>query len=44
MDNEVKQENKNECKGISIIEHNGKLYFSDEFENNNLEHPLHIPE
>lgn len=33
-----------ESKGITIIEHEGKLYFSDEFENNNLAHPLHIPE
>ena len=39
---EVKQEKEKE--GIKIIEHDGKLYFSDEFENNNLEHPLHIPE
>lgn len=36
---EVKQEN----KGITIIEHDGKLYFSDEFENGNLNHPLNIP-
>lgn len=47
MDNEVKQENKEvkqENKGITIVKYNGKLYFSDEFNNNNLEHPLHIPE
>lgn len=36
---EVKQEN----NGITIIEHEGKLYFSDEFENGNLNHPLNIP-
>lgn len=36
---EVKQEN----EGITIIEHDGKLYFSDEFEKNNLNHPLNIP-
>lgn len=37
---EVKQEN----EGITIIEHEGKLYFSDEFNNGNLNHPLNIPE
>ena len=36
---EVKQEN----KGITIIEHDGKLYFSDELNNGNLNHPLNIP-
>lgn len=40
MTEEVKQEN----EGITIIEHEGKLFFSDEFENDNLEHPLFIPE
>ena len=30
--------------GITIIEHEGKLYFSDEFNNGNLNHPLNIPE
>jgi hypothetical protein len=37
---EVKEEN----KGITIVEHNEKLYFSDEYNNNNLQHPLFIPE
>lgn len=37
---EVKQEN----DSIRIVEHEGKLFFSDEFENDNLEHPLFIPE
>lgn len=37
---EVKQDN----RGITIIEHDGKLYFSDEFNNGNLNHPLNIPE
>ena len=36
---DVKQEN----NGITIIEHEGKLYFSDEFNNGNLNHPLNIP-
>ena len=39
MKEEVKQEN----DGITIIEHEGKLYFSDEFYNGNLNHPLNIP-
>lgn len=39
-----KEEVKKEPKGITIVEHDGKLYFSDEFENNNLAHPLFIPE
>lgn len=30
--------------GISIIEHDGKLYFSDEFQDGILTHPLYIPE
>ena len=38
-----KEEVKQQKEGIKIIEHEGKLYFSDEFENNNLEHPLNIP-
>ena len=29
--------------GITIIEHEGELYFSDEFNNGNLNHPLNIP-
>lgn len=37
---EVKQDN----QGITIIEHDGKLYFSDEYNNGNLNHPLNIPE
>ena len=37
---EVTQDN----NGITIIEHEGKLYFSDEFYNGNLNHPLNIPE
>ena len=37
---DVKQEN----NGIKIIEYEGKLYFSDEFNNGNLNHPLNIPE
>lgn len=37
---EVKQEN----DSITIVEHEGKLFFSDEFENDNLNHPLYIPE
>lgn len=36
---EVKQDN----QGITIIEHDGKLYFSDEYNNGNLNHPLNIP-
>ena len=41
MENEeVKQDN----QGITIIEHDGKLYFSDDLKNNNLSHPLSIPE
>lgn len=36
---DVKQEN----NGITIIEYEGKLYFSDEFNNGNLNHPLNIP-
>lgn len=36
---EVKQDN----RGITIIEHDGKLYFSDEYNNGNLNHPLNIP-
>ena len=39
MKEEVKQDN----EGITIIEHDGKLYFSDEFKNGNLNHPLNIP-
>ena len=39
MTEEIKQEN----EGITIIEHDGKLYFSDEFNNGNLNHPLSIP-
>lgn len=37
---EVKQEN----DSITIVEYEGKLFFSDEFENDNLNHPLNIPE
>lgn len=37
---DVKQDN----QGITIIEHDGKLYFSDEYNNGNLNHPLNIPE
>lgn len=40
MAEEVKQEN----EGITIIENDGKLYFSDEYNNGNLNHPLNIPE
>lgn len=36
---EVKQDN----QGITIIEHDGELYFSDEYNNGNLNHPLNIP-
>lgn len=36
---EVKQEN----EGITIIEHDGKLYFSDEYNSGNFNHPLNIP-
>lgn len=39
MKEEIKQDN----DGITIIEHDGELYFSDEFEKNNLSHPLYIP-
>ena len=39
MTEEIKQEN----KGITIIEHEGKLYFSDEYHNGILTHPLEIP-
>lgn len=39
MTEEIKQEN----EGITIIEHEGKLYFSDEFYKGDLNHPLHIP-
>lgn len=35
---------KKDYEGITIIEYNGKYYFSDEFENNNFNHPLNIPE
>ena len=37
---EVKQDD--QC--ITIIEHDGKLYFSDEFNIGNLNHPLNISE
>lgn len=36
---DIKQDN----QGITIIEHDGKLYFSDEYNNGNLNHPLNIP-
>ena len=39
-----KEELKQENKGITIIEHEGKLYFSDEAENNNFNHPLNLAE
>lgn len=39
-----KEEVKQKKEGIKIIEHDGKLYFSDDFKNNNLSHPLYIPE
>ena len=37
------EEFKQEKQGITIIENEGKLYFSDEFYNGNLNHPLNIP-
>lgn len=39
MTEEIKQDN----EGITIIEHEGKLYFSDEYYNDILTHPLDIP-
>lgn len=39
MTEEIKQEN----EGITIIEHEGKLYFSDEYYEGILTHPLYIP-
>ena len=39
MTDEIKQEN----EGITIIEHEAKLYFSDEYYNGILSHPLDIP-
>lgn len=32
-----------EDEGITIVEHEGKKYFSDEFNQGNLNHPLNIP-
>ena len=39
MTEEIKQDN----EGITIIEHEGKLYFSDEYNEGILTHPLDIP-
>lgn len=39
----MKEESKQNNDGITIIEHEGKLYFSDEYHNGILTHPLDIP-
>ena len=37
------EEVKKDYDGITIVEYNGKYYFSDELNNCNLNHPLNIP-
>ena len=39
-----KEELKQDHEGITIIEHEGKLFFSDEAKNNNFNHPLNMGE
>lgn len=39
-----KEELKQEDNGITIVEYDGKLYFSDEVKNNNFNHPLNMGE